>query len=144
MAAARPGRVPGTVASGADVHSKSAREPQKRRASVGRSVLVVRAAGWEKYAWLRHGFSTRAGGVSPIYGKGSLNLGWTQHDDPGNVARNRRRLLSQVVLSQIAERHPLVTVRQIHSGLIRTVETGDVAVAGSKRRMAAPYCAAMD
>ena len=109
--------------------SKSALEPQKTAPSVGRSVLVVRASGWEKYAWLRHGFSTRAGGVSPIYGKGSLNLGWTQHDDPGNVARNRSRFLSQVVLSQIAVAAParLVTVRQIHSGLIRTVETGDVA-----------------
>jgi len=109
--------------------SKSALGPPKKaRPSAGR-IPVVRAAGWEKVAWLRHGFSTRAGGVSPIYGKGSLNLGWTQQDDPSNVARNRSRFLGQVVLGQLAGGAParLVTLRQIHSGLIRTVETVDAA-----------------
>ncbi len=82
---------------------------------------VVRVAGWEKYAWLRHGFSTRAGGVSTIYGKGSLNLGWTKEDQAAKVAENRRRLLRAVG----AARGPLVTLRQFHSGLIRVVEAGD-------------------
>jgi hypothetical protein len=102
--------------------SKSALEPQKTAPLAGRSVPVVRAPGWEKYAWLRHGFSTRAGGVSPIYGQGSLNLGWTQQDGPANVARNRSRFLSQVA---VAAPTRLVTVRQTHSGLIRTVEAAD-------------------
>src|ERR1035441_9027553 len=86
--------------------SKSALEPPKTaRPAAGRMVPVVRAVGWEKVAWLRHGFSTRAGGVSPIYGQGSLNslnLGWTAQDDPANVARNRSRFLGQVVLGPLA------------------------------------------
>jgi hypothetical protein len=108
--------------------SNSASEPPKTaRQAAGRMVPVVRAAGWEKYAWLRHGFSTRAGGVSPIYGKGSLNLGWTQQDEPANVARNRSRFLGEVAGGAAAR---LVTLRQIHSGLIRTVETVDAADRG--------------
>src|ERR1039458_4072295 len=103
--------------------SKSALEtPKKARPAAGRVVPVVRAVGWEKVAWLRHGFSTRAGGVSPIYGQGSLNLGWTQQDDPANVARNRSRFLSEVAGGAAAH---LVTLRQIHSGLIRAVEAAD-------------------
>jgi hypothetical protein len=103
--------------------SKSALEPPKKaRQAAGRVVPVVRAVGWEKVAWLRHGFSTRAGGVSPIYGQGSLNLGWTQQDDPANVARNRSRFLSEVAGGAAAH---LVTLRQIHSGLIRAVEAAD-------------------
>jgi YfiH family protein len=106
--------------------SKSALEPPKKaRQAAGRVVPVVRAVGWEKYAWLRHGFSTRAGGVSPIYGHGSLNslnLGWTQQDDPANVARNRSRFLGEVAGGAAAR---LVTLRQIHSGLIRAVEAAD-------------------
>src|ERR1035441_7250324 len=120
--------------------SKSALEPPKKaRQAAGRMVPVVRAVGWEKYPWLRHGFSTRAGGVSTIYGPisghgslnslNSLNLGWTQQDDPANVVRNRSRFLGEVVLSQTAggAAAHLVTLRQIHSGLIRTVETDDAA-----------------
>src|ERR1017187_11010743 len=65
--------------------SKSALEPPKTaRPAAGRMVPVGRAAGWGEYAWLRHGVSTRAGGVSPIYGHESLNLGWTQQDEPAN------------------------------------------------------------
>ncbi|MGA1980995.1 MAG: peptidoglycan editing factor PgeF [Acidobacteriaceae bacterium] len=86
---------------------------------VEREAGVVRAAGWEKYGWLRHGFSTRAGGVSPVYGEMSLNLGFTKEDDAANVAENRRRLVAAVTG---ARRAKLVTLRQIHSGLIRVVE----------------------
>ena len=61
--------------------------------------------GWQRFAWLRHGFSTRAGGVSSIYSanendaerSGSLNLGWTQQDEAANVAENRRRFLAEVI-----------------------------------------------
>jgi YfiH family protein len=92
---------------------------------------AIRATGWEKHKWLRHGFSTRAGGVSPIYdqgsGKGSLNLGWTKEDEAKNVAENRRRFLREVTGSKSAK---LVTLRQFHSGLIRVVEAGDGALEG--------------
>lgn len=94
---------------------------------VARKVGVVRAAGWERYGWLRHGFSTRAGGVTSIYGEGTLNLGLTKQDDAANVAENRGRFVRALAGRDAAK---LVTLRQIHSGLIRVVESGDGALEG--------------
>ena len=118
---------------------------------------MVRAAGWQRYAWLRHGFSTRSGGVSSIYGQigdaGTLNLGWTEQDKPSNVAENRRRFLAAVAGQSvgIAGRPAnaracfisqpsvpcslfpvpcLVTLRQIHSGIIHVIERQDCAKKG--------------
>ena len=90
-------------------------------------VEQVRAPGWLHCAWLRHGFSTRAGGVSTIYdsggGNGSLNLGWTQQDDAANVAENRRRFMAEIAGGPAQA----VTLRQFHSAMLRTVETEDLA-----------------
>jgi hypothetical protein len=98
-----------------------------RKAAGGGKAGVVRAAGWEKYAWLRHGFSTRTGGVSRVYdgAGGALNLGFTKEDDAANVGKNRKRFLGEVVGKGSAGR--LVTLRQIHSGMVRVVEAADVA-----------------
>jgi polyphenol oxidase len=76
---------------------------------------------WEKYGWLRHGFSTRAGGISEIYGEGSLNLGWTKEDDAANVVENRQRFLAAVAGRPTG----VVGLRQFHSGMIRVVERAD-------------------
>ncbi len=76
---------------------------------------VERVAGWEQYPWLRAGFSTRQGGRSTVYGKGEQNLGWTGEDDPAIVANNRKQFLAAVT-GDVAL--PLVTLHQIHSGLI--------------------------
>jgi polyphenol oxidase len=77
--------------------------------------LVVQIPGWKEMGWLRHGFSTRSGGVSTVYDAkgldGDLNTGWTAADDPANVAENRRRLIAAVGGGAAA----LVTVRQVHS-----------------------------
>lgn len=92
----------------------------ERRVS-GAGIEVVRAADWERYRWLRHGFSTRAGGVSSVYAGGAageLNLGWTKEDDPANVAENRRRFLAEVGGTKME----LVGLRQVHSGLVRVIE----------------------
>ena len=53
----------------------------------GADIGIVRVAEWERNEWLRHGFSTRGGGVSTVYsaGYGELNLGWTKEDDPACV-----------------------------------------------------------
>jgi YfiH family protein len=85
-------------------------------------------AGWEQFGWLRHGFSTRAGGGSTVYGGNSLNLGWTKEDDPASVAENRRRFLSGVCGEDAG--CSLVGVRQIHSGIVRVVREGDGALEG--------------
>jgi YfiH family protein len=96
---------------------------KKKNATAGRRPGVVRAKGFEKYGWLQHGFSNRQGGVSEIYGVGSLNLGWTKEDEAASVAENRRRFLKEVA----GRPGRLVTLRQIHSGLIRVVESEDSA-----------------
>jgi YfiH family protein len=118
----------------ADSPASSARWPES-----------VHVAEWHRYAWLHHGFSTRHGGVSSVYdcvggdciAAGSLNLAWSEQDDPANVRENRRRFLAEMLgnrasgtvrLSTGSESYDarLLTVRQIHSGLIRIIEVEDV------------------
>ncbi len=83
-------------------------------------VPVVRVAGWERFRWLRHGFSTRGGGVSEVYGPGELNLGFTADDEPEKVRENRRRLVEAVGGDPAA----LVTVRQVHGTTLLRVRAG--------------------
>lgn len=80
--------------------------------------------------WLIHGFSTRVGGVSRVYGKRDLNLGFTKDDSRTAVERNRAAFLEE--LGALARKRrgsrtiksywPLITLRQIHSDIIRCVE----------------------
>jgi YfiH family protein len=99
--------------------------PVPRVATNGVQWLTVH--GWEKIPWLWHGFSTRRGGVSRSYcaedAPGELNLGFTDADDREAVARNRLLLAEAVTGDQAT---PLVTVRQIHSSVLR-LATGDSA-----------------
>jgi YfiH family protein len=84
--------------------------------------------GWERYGWLRHGFSTRQGGESRAYcpdgAPGELNLGFTADDDRQTVIRNRQ-LLAEAITGDPAT--PLVTLRQIHSTLMLTAAAPDAA-----------------
>jgi polyphenol oxidase len=82
--------------------------------------------------WLVHGFSTRVGGSSRVYGKGDLNLGFTKDDSRAAVERNRAVFLEElgaVTRTRRKSPHsrdsfwPLVTVRQIHSDIIRSVDS---------------------
>ena len=70
--------------------------------------------------WLRHAFSTRAGGVSTVYGN-ALNLGYTPHDDPANVLENRRR----IVESLTATATPLYAARQVHGTAVHIIHSGE-------------------
>jgi hypothetical protein len=94
--------------------------PGQKRAPRVKLAGVVRAVEWGKFAWLNHGFSTRLGGVSEVYGAGELNLGWTASDDPAKVAENRRRLVKEIAGARSGAR--LVTLRQVHSGVVRIIE----------------------
>jgi polyphenol oxidase len=86
---------------------------------VEQTVSVVRVAGWERFPWLRAGFSGRWGGVTSVYGEpGQLNVGWTPEDALEAVAENRRRLVQAV--GQDAE-FELVTTRQVHGFAVNTV-----------------------
>lgn len=87
---------------------------------------VVQVASWNLYGWLRHGFSTRQGGVSSVYGGTSLNLGWTKEDDPASVAENRRRFLSECCGDEHGEADfQMVTLKQVHSGLVVRIRQED-------------------
>jgi hypothetical protein len=92
----------------------------------GLEVLKVEA--WKQYEWLLHGFSTRSGGTSQVYGGSTLNLGWTKEDDSRSVAENRRRFLGAVCGAH--SRSALVGVRQIHSNIVRVVKKEDGALEG--------------
>jgi polyphenol oxidase len=108
-----------------------ARSKKKNQQS---SLQVLRAAHLQKFPWLMHGFSTRMGGFSQAYGKGDLNLGFTKDDSRAIVERNReafRRALEVGAARVPADAGkmklgiaawPLITVRQIHSDRIHSVD----------------------
>jgi YfiH family protein len=89
---------------------------------------IVKVEAWNRYSWLRHGFSTRHDGVSQVYGQNELNLGWTKEDDPKLVAANRQKFVSAFFGDE--DRPVLVGVRQIHSDIVRVVERDDGALRG--------------
>ncbi|MEO6923721.1 MAG: peptidoglycan editing factor PgeF [Bryocella sp.] len=71
-----------------------------------------------------HGFSTRENGVSVVYRAddshpGELNLGWTATDPAAATRKNRSLFLSEVTGKPKTQ---LVTVRQVHSGVVRVIE----------------------
>lgn len=70
---------------------------------------------FENLAWLRHGFSTRHGGI----GGGTLNLNTAAWDTPERVNENRRRLLSALDIENAA----LILLNQVHSDIVCAVES---------------------
>jgi YfiH family protein len=82
---------------------------------------ILRATYLNKFSWLVHGFSTRLGGFSRVYGGYALNLGFTKDDSRAAVERNRAAFLQE--LSTGSEPSTLVTLRQIHSDVIRFVDS---------------------
>jgi YfiH family protein len=91
--------------------------PALRRAKLN----IVRVPHLSKFPWLIHGFSTRVGGLSRAYGKQTLNLGFTKDDSKAAVERNRTAFLRELGAGN--ERWPLVTLRQVHSDIIRYVNS---------------------
>lgn len=82
---------------------------------------------WAKFPWLLHGFSTRVGGFSGVYGGRSLNLGFTKEDRRPAVERNRALFLKSLGVeganvSKVERK--LVTLRQVHSDVIHSVDAG--------------------
>jgi len=82
---------------------------------------ILRATHLSKLPWLVHGFSMRLGGFSRPYGGNALNLGFTKDDSKAAVERNRAAFLGR--LGAGSELWPLVTLRQIHSDIIRFVDS---------------------
>ena len=93
---------------------------------------ILKASQLQALPWLVHGFSTRAGGFSRAYRKGDLNLGFTKDDARGAVERNRAAFLRELgAVAKAVHRPrngngsnwPLITLRQVHSDIIRCVES---------------------
>ena len=82
---------------------------------------VLSAAPLSRIPWLVHGFSTRSGGFSRLYGGQALNLGFTKDDARPAVERNRAAFLKKLGAVNGKRPWPLVTLRQIHSDLIHCV-----------------------
>ena len=73
---------------------------------------------------LEHGFSTRIGGFSEGYGGAQLNMGFTASDTRAAVERNRRAFVREV-MGRERPAPPLITLRQIHSGLVHILKSKD-------------------
>jgi YfiH family protein len=98
---------------------------------VSEQIQVLRVEAWHGLGWLRHGFSTRGGGVSSVYGGKTLNLGWTKEDEAASVVENRVRFVRCVDGDLGDERGSLlVGLRQIHSDVVRVIREVDVALEG--------------
>jgi YfiH family protein len=89
--------------------------PQKHQ------LTILHAGPLTRIPWLIHGFSTRQGGCSRVYGRTSLNLGFTQQDSRAAVARNRNAFLRKLGGTNRGGLWPSVTLRQIHSDLIHYI-----------------------
>jgi polyphenol oxidase len=105
------------------------------RAPIQSNLTVLRAQHLSQLSWLVHGFSTRGGGSSRAYGKRDLNLGFTKDDSRAAVERNRsaflrelgavtgKRRRSRAARNAINSPWPLITLHQIHSDIIRCVDS---------------------
>ena len=97
-----------------------AQSRSRTKAKSKRRIEILRASAVAQIPWLMHGFSTRAGGYSKIYGGDALNLGFTHHDSRRAVERNRRKFLDLLA----GKRTPalrLISLRQIHSDIIHRI-----------------------
>jgi hypothetical protein len=100
--------------------------PRRSRTARKGRIEVLRSPLFADIDWLVGGFSTRTGGKTRAYNPGQsageLNLGLTAPDTTENVFENRRRFLKEVARDPA---FPMVTLRQIHSALIRGVTVAD-------------------
>ena len=94
---------------------------------------ILYAKPLSQLSWLVHGFSSRPGGFSRVYGKSDLNLGFTKDDSKTAVQRNRAAFLRALgeprEASAQARRNPdtrswnLISVRQVHSDFIQHIDS---------------------
>lgn len=97
---------------------------QMHEAGQRKTLQVFRSASLSGLPNVIHGFSTRMGGLSEAYGGAQLNLGFMPSDQRESVERNRRAFV-RAVTGRERSLPPLITLRQIHSGLVRILKTKD-------------------
>jgi polyphenol oxidase len=104
------------------------KRPRKAGSSAKKPLEVLRAPAFDlEKKWLVHGFSTRTGGYSTVFGGHDLNLGMQKHDERAAVDKNRKSFFAAVGAGR---RFRLVTLKQIHSSNIHVLN-------GSPKRLLA-------
>ena len=83
-------------------------------------LIILQTGRLQRLPWLLHGFSTRTGGHSRVYGGNALNLGFTKQDSKSAVERNRADFWRKLG-GNGKGRLRLVTLRQVHSDVIHPV-----------------------
>lgn len=100
---------------------KATKKVSKVRKAVGKNasarVQIIQAHVFGGIPWLVHGFSTRLGGSSRLYGGNALNLGITREDATQAVERNREALQKKLG----APGWLLAHMHQVHSDIIHRV-----------------------
>ncbi|MGO8795743.1 MAG: peptidoglycan editing factor PgeF [Candidatus Sulfotelmatobacter sp.] len=115
-----------------------------KRVAKQNKLNILRAENLSTLPWLVHGFSTRIGGFSRIYGSETLNLGFTKDDSKSAVERNRAAFLRELVAAgagrgKTSHSRSLITLRQVHSDIIHFVDSEPtVQLAGDGLITAAP------
>jgi hypothetical protein len=85
-------------------------------------IQILKADTFRSLPWLIHGFSTRVGGFSKMYGGKALNLGFTATDARDDVECNRAAFLNQLGGRDAKSDWHLITLRQVHSAVIYRVD----------------------
>ena len=96
-----------------------------QRSQRARPIRLLTVARFNRYRWLRHGFTTRL--------PGELNLSYSAGHQPAQVERNRRALLRALGAPRPAARWQLITLRQRHTDLIQVL-AGHAALRGPSLR----------
>ena len=112
---------------GADFGGKVLEQEMKRPDGIAAPLLT--ASNLSGLCDIRHGFTTREGGVSEGY-LSSLNLGPDRGDDPERVAENFRRVCR--ALGTTPDR--IVRTRQEHTNIVRAVGEADAGKGITKHR----------
>lgn len=93
--------------------------PLRKSSPAKFEVIIAGSRAWNQ-PWLVHGFSTRTGGFTSVFGpKRDLDLGFDKHDSREAVAKNRKRFLSALG----TERMTLISPKQIHSADIKRISS---------------------
>jgi polyphenol oxidase len=97
---------------------------------------VLTTSLFDSVPWILHGFSTRPAGESRVKGLAALNLGFTDWDSRQTVERNRSAFGRAIMANNSAAKtnatnaaaQRLVTLRQIHSDIVRVFSRAPVKV----------------
>lgn len=100
----------------AKTHKKVAKKSTATKRKTTAKLEILQADNLSEIPWLVHGFSTRTGGFSKVYGN-ALNLGITKEDSRSAVEKNRAAFVKKLGAAD----WPVVEMRQVHSDVIHPI-----------------------